>query len=605
MFHWVISSAHLNRTARCWKERLLVTLLVIPLAVVSCAAVPDTKTDLTSEVIRPEQALPPLAYFHFLQGYLSELAEEFPEAIEHYRAGLQFDPDSAFLRFQMASLHFTSGNIQKTINLLEQIDAKTVDDARILTQMAKMFAGAGKKDRALALFDHAIERNSERPQSYVEKGIFLFHGKQFVDAENMFARSIELAPQDPIGYFYLGKVNQVQGKGDEAKGFYRKTIVRAPRFERAYRELFQLLESDGQVAEAMIVLEGYLSDVNPHYKKFRQDLVRLLLQQKEFDRALAELEFLIENAPDDLNVQVRRALVFAEMKDVPRAIGEMTKIVEAHPSKLQVRDYLGLLYEQVGQIDQAVQVYHTNIDLDPTFYDSRIHLGYALYRLKRFEEAVPHLRRAIELNPGNAEPHLLLGLTYTQSKQHRMAVETFEVGLERHPNNVDLRFNLGAAYDKLGRFPDVVREMEAVMELNPDHGDALNYLGYSYADRGVNIERAVELTQRAVALKPNNGYYIDSLGWALFKMGRVQEALVEIQRAAELVKDDPVIFQHMGDIFLLQNERDKAKQSWLRSIELDPTNGKLQERYRDAGFGEPLEVGSELPPQPQVRHYAE
>ena len=106
-------------------------------------------------------------------------------------------------------------------------------------------------------------------------------------------------------------------------------------------------------------------------------------------------------------------------------------------------------------------------------------------------------------------------------------METFEVGLERHPKNVDLRFNLGAAYDKLGRFPDVVREMEAVMELNPDHSDALNYLGYSYADRGVNIEQAVALTQRAVALKPNNGYYFDSLGWALFKIGRVQDALVE------------------------------------------------------------------------------
>ena len=85
----------------------------------------------------------------------------------------------------------------------------------------------------------------------------------------------------------------------------------------------------------------------------------------------------------------------------------------------------------------------------------------------------------------------------------------------------------------------------------------------------------------------------------------LQEALVEIQRAAELVKDDPVIFEHMGEIYLLQNDRDKAKQSWLRSIELDPKNGKLQERFRDAGFGDPVEAGTELPPQPRVSQYAE
>jgi Flp pilus assembly protein TadD len=186
-----------------------------------------------------------------------------------------------------------------------------------------------------------------------------------------------------------------------------------------------------------------------------------------------------------------------------------------------------------------------------------------------------------------------------------MAIQTFKQGLDSHPENVDLRFNLGTAYDKLGRFSDVVREMEAVLELNPNHTDTLNYLGYSYADRGMNIDEALSLTQRAVALKPDNGYYVDSLGWALFKMGRVEEALVEIKRAAELVKNDPVIFEHMGEIYLLQNDRDKAKQAWLRSIELNPKNGKLQDRFREEGFGDPLESMLDLQPKPQIIQYAE
>ena len=186
-----------------------------------------------------------------------------------------------------------------------------------------------------------------------------------------------------------------------------------------------------------------------------------------------------------------------------------------------------------------------------------------------------------------------------------MAIKTFEQGLDRHPENVDLRFNLGTAYDKLGRFPDVVREMQTVLKLNSDHADALNYLGYSYADRGMNIDEAVTLTQRAVALKPNNGYYIDSLGWALFKMGRIQEALAEIKRAAELVKNDPVIFEHMGEIYLLQNDRDKAKQAWLRSIELNPGNGKLKDRFQKEGFGNPIEFIPDLPPKPRLSQYAE
>lgn len=605
MLNRVFSLTREIRHIRGWRERVVVSFLVIPLAVVSCAAVPESKNVSFSEAVSPERSRAPMAYYHFLRGYLAELAEDFPKALEQYRAGLQFDSDSTFLRFRIASLHFISGNLQKTVDLLVLIDPSMVRSPRVLTQMAKMFAGAGKSDRSLLLFDQALARNPERPESYLEKGIFLFNQKQLDGAEQMFARNVELAPQAPMGYFYLGKVNQAKNKNEEAESNYRKTIVRAPQFVRGYQELYKLLEADDRVAAAVGVLEGFLVEVNPRHKKFRQELVRLLLRQKEFTRALNELKFMMDQDPQDLNAQIRHALVFAEIKDTPRAIEEMSQIVDRNPSKVRARDYLGLLHEQADQFEAAIQVYKSNINLDPTFYESRIHLGYLFYRLKRYEEAVPHLRRSLELKPGNPEPHLLLGLTYTQSQKHKMAMKTFEQGLDRHPKNVDLRFNLGTAYDKLGRFPDVVREMEAVLELNSDHADALNYLGYSYADRGMNIDEALTLTQRAVALKPDNGYYVDSLGWALFKMGRIQEALAEIKRAAELVKNDPVIFEHMGEIYLLQNDRDKAKQAWLRSIELNPRNGKLQERFREEGFGEPLESMPGSPSKPRVMQYVD
>ncbi len=605
MLNWAFSPTRGIRTIRGWRERVVVICLVIPLAVASCAAVPESKSIPFSEAVPLEQSLAPMASYHFLRGYLAELAEDFPKALEQYRAGLQFDSDSTFLRFRMASLYFISGNLQKTVDLLERIDPAMVRSPQVLTQMAKMFAGAGKSDRSLHLFDQALARNQERSESYLEKGIFLFNEKQLDEAGQMFARSVELAPQAPMGYFYLGKVNQAKNKNEEAQSNYRKTIMRAPQFVRGHQRLYKLLEADGQVAEAVKVLEGYLTEVNPHHKRFRQELVRLLLRHKEFDRALTELEFMMGQDPEDLNAQIRHALVFSEIKDTSRAIKEMSQIMDRNPSKVQVRDYLGLLYEQADQFEEAIQTYQFNIELDPTFYDSQIHLGYLFYRLKRYEEAVPHLRRSLALKPRGPESHLLLGLTYTQSQQHKMAVETFEQGLDRHPKNVDLRFNLGTVYDKLGRFPDVIREMEAVLELNPDHADALNYLGYSYADRGMNIDEAVTLTQRAVALKPDNGYYIDSLGWALFKMGRIQEALVEIKRAAQLVKDDPVIFEHMGEIYLLQNARDKAKQAWLQSIGLDPRNGELQERFREEGFGDPLEFMPGSPPKPRAIKYAE
>jgi Flp pilus assembly protein TadD len=131
--------------------------------------------------------------------------------------------------------------------------------------------------------------------------------------------------------------------------------------------------------------------------------------------------------------------------------------------------------------------------------------------------------------------------------------------------------------------------MESTLRLDPKHSDALNYLGYSYADRGIHIEEAVSLIKRAVSIKPNNGYYVDSLGWAFFKMGLLDEALTELKRAAVLVTDDPVIYEHLGEIYLGQNRQQDAREAWLRSLELDPSNSKLMQRFRDRGFGDPVD----------------
>ncbi len=589
-----------------WLERVLVMFLLVPLVVVSCAAVPEPEPD---SVTQPEFVLPPPpapAQYHFLQGYLAELANDVPKAVFEYRAALQFDPKSVFLRVRLAALQFLSGNMQRAVATLDRIPTTRVQDAGVLAEMAKIYAGGGKFDRALELYDEAIRANPEREETYFDKGVLLLNLKRPLQAEAVFVQGVAHAPESHFGHFYRGKAFEAQGKGTEAKEAYRQAIKRAERFEPAYQALLNLYESDGDLQEAIQLYQQFVSSVRPRGNTFRKDFIRFLVNQKDFERALDMLDQMIVDDPEDVKVQIQKALVYVEMKDPHRAITDLKRIVQAHPSELRVRDYLGWLYEQIDDVEGAIEAYRTNIDMDSTFYDSRIHLGILLYRLTRYDEAALHLTRAVGLKPGNPETHFLLGLSYLQAEAFEQATSAFEKGLEYHPNDENLRFNLGAAYDKLDRFPDVVREMEAVLALNPEHADALNYLGYSYADRGINGEKAVELTRRAVALKPDNGAYVDSLGWALFKIGRVAEALREIQRAAELVNDDPVIFEHLGEIYLTQEHQEAAKDAWIRALKLDPRNEKLIKRFREVGFGNPPNLqGEPLEDDAQVSQYAD
>jgi tetratricopeptide (TPR) repeat protein len=133
----------------------------------------------------------------------------------------------------------------------------------------------------------------------------------------------------------------------------------------------------------------------------------------------------------------------------------------------------------------------------------------------------------------------------------------------------------------------MVKYLKKVIEINPQHADALNYLGYSYAEKGVNLEEARSLISKALDLKPDNGYIIDSLGWVYFKLGQYDEALKTLLKAAEIVKDDPVIFEHIGDVYNSKGLNDKARAFWEKAIELNKKEEGLKEN--EEGLKERIE----------------
>ncbi|MCX5718839.1 MAG: tetratricopeptide repeat protein [Nitrospirae bacterium] len=145
-------------------------------------------------------------------------------------------------------------------------------------------------------------------------------------------------------------------------------------------------------------------------------------------------------------------------------------------------------------------------------------------------------------------------------------------------------------FEKTNRFDEMVISLKKTIEINPKHADALNYLGFSYADKGINLEEARLLINKALELKPDSGYIIDSLGWVYFKMGNYDEAMKILQRAAEMVKDDPVIYEHIGDVYSSKGLKERAKEFWEKSLELQEKEEGLKERVekkiQELGHGE-------------------
>lgn len=571
-----------------------ISLALILFTVMACAASPQAPQ--TAVISQPTAKTKPPAHipdasaaYHFMLGYQAESSQDIDRAIQEYLTVLKTDPSAQSVKARLAELYFSLGDFSNAQRYANEATEGVGQDAQLLTQIAKIFVGVGQGDRAVTLLDRAIEQDPTVSDAYFSKGLLLLNLKRLPEAEQAVRAGLARNPESPVGQYHLGRILLEAGKSEEAAASFDRAIAFNQSFEPAYLALASLYEARQDRDKAVGILQKYLRNVNPRNRDIRHHLVRLYVSLKDYKGATKELDELLAEDPTDLDAHLRLALIEGEQKDYARAINRLTMILKARPAELKVRDYLGYLYEEAKEPQKALDTYTLNVQLEPSYFEGHLHLGVLFYRLKKFPDSVTHLAEASRLNPKQPESHIVLGLAHLQMEQYEKATQAFEEGIRQNPKNADLYFNLGTAYDKLNRFDEVVRVMEIALQLDPHHADALNYLGYSYAERGIKIDQALSLTKQAVALKPENGYYVDSLGWAFFKSGLLTEALTEIKRAVALVGDDPVIFEHLGDIYAKQQRMSEAREAWLHSLELDPSNTKLIERFRDLGMGDPIE----------------
>jgi tetratricopeptide (TPR) repeat protein len=571
-----------------------ISLALILFTVMACAAAPQAPqaTVISQPTVKskPPAHIPDAsATYHFMLGYQAESSQDIDRAIQEYLTVLKTDPSAQSVKARLAELYFSLGDFPNAQRYANEAAEGVGQDAQLLTQIAKIFVGVGQGDRAVTLLDRAIEQDPTASEAYFAKALLLLNLKRLPEAEQAVRAGIARNPESPVGQYHLGRILLEAGKLEEAAASFDRAIAVNQSFEPAYLALASLYEARQDRDKAVGILQKYLRNVNPRNRDIRHHLVRLYVSMKDYKGATKELGELLAEDPTDLDAHLRLALIEGEQKDYARAINRLTMILKARPAELKVRDYLGYLYEEAKEPQKALDAYTLNIQLEPSYFEGHLHLGVLFYRLKKFPDSVTHLAEASKLNPKQPESHIVLGLAYLQMEQYEKATQAFEEGIRQNPKSADLYFNLGTAYDKLNRFDEVVRVMEIALQLDPHHADTLNYLGYSYAERGIKIDQALSLTKQAVALKPENGYYVDSLGWAFFKSGLLTEALTEIKRAVALVGDDPVIFEHLGDIYAKQQRMPEAREAWLHSLELDPSNAKLIERFRDLGMGDPAQ----------------
>lgn len=491
------------------------------------------------------------AAYYYLRSEIEARGANIAEAISNLDRAIEKDKNQPYLWFKRASLYASIGDLKKAEEDVRQALAVSPDDLPSLILLGKIHQSQNRFEEATAAYQRALKVDAGS-----EEANFLL--LEVYVAQKNYPAALELVQawkrresDSVIPLFYEASL-------------YQNFIKNPSKAIAAYRQILNLEPDNVRALSA---------------------LAELYLNRKEERNVLDTFRQMEALAPTDVALQLKMAVIYYEHKQYDRAVEKFQEILKIHPDADRIVYYLGVIYENIKRDDEARVQFEKIRDNSDFYKDARIHLAFLKRRADKEDEAIRILEEAIRAKPKVNTFYEYLAEIHRDRRDFAKAVGILKKGLARCPDKESLYYSLGMVYERAEQFDEGVRAMQSVLKINPENPNALNFIGYSYADRRIKLDEAMALIQKALLLKPDDGYITDSLGWAHYQKGDLDQALVYIQKAYQLAPKEPTITEHLGDVFLAQNERKKALKYFREALSLlekkdDAQSQKDRERLK-------------------------
>jgi tetratricopeptide (TPR) repeat protein len=475
---------------------------------------------------------------------LAQYAHQPALALRNAQLWRELEPESVQAIQKLASLLLANGRITEAKPHLEAW-LKTGNSVEVFSQLHALFARQKDKQAVLDLV-------SDLAAAY---------------------------PALPEARFAVAQVALQAGQMPRALAALDEALRLRPQWESAALLKAQvLMRKDGEVAAQAFLLE--FLGANPDAREVRLAYAKQLARVGRFSESRVEFERLTQDAPNNPEAHFTLGLIAMQTNDLGSARGAFLKALElGHPEPDSVRYYLGQLAEAENQFEVALQWYQQSTDGRHRF-DAQLRVAAMLSRLGRVQEARDWLA-ALPVVDDNERIQVVQAeaLLLRDAKDYQAVFEVLSRGLEKMPDAPDLLYDRAMAAEKLDRLDVLEQDLRRLIKLKPDHAHAYNALGYTLADRTNRLTEAVALLSQALKLSPEDPFILDSMGWALFKLKRMPEAVDHLRRAFT-AKPDPEIAAHLGEALWVKNDkgdRDEARRVWQGSLKVHPDNESLRE----------------------------
>jgi len=502
------------------------------------------------------------ALAHFGTGLSLEHAGNADQALAEYLQAFRMDNSQASLAVGIARAYLRRQEPVKAIEVLEVASKANRSMPSLWMSLGLAYRAAGQITNAMAAFCEV--QKLDPSQLDAAQSLLEIHLQKdaLADAAKVLDQSWAGHSEDAMYWMRLGDLHAAAFR---EKSALEQRISRA-RIQQCYEKANALSADNTEVLVRLA--ESYAESGNP------------VLAAETYAR-------ILQVHPNAVQLRERLAGLFLLTGQKEKAAGLLEQIIKTDPLRFQIYNLLGNLYEDLNWNEKAISNYRQSIAVNADQLEPMLRLALLETQAKRFAEALKLLGQAGEKFPDVYQVPYFRALAYSDQKDFLNAVKAFETAdtmagktpEEPQPDSAFF-FYYGSVCERAGNLNKAAALFEKALNLNPENHAAANYLGYMWAEKAIRLQDAHQWIQKAVALQPDNGAYLDSLGWVLFKLDRPQEALPHLRRAADLIKGDAVVCEHLAEVLLKLGQREAAISQLRRAVEAAPSNKELAEKLQ-------------------------
>jgi tetratricopeptide (TPR) repeat protein len=450
---------------------------------------------------------------------------------------LERAPDQRGLNFSYAQVLTKIGRGAESVKYLERAVEVDPTFGPAIQQLVEIYQSTGQWQKAAAVLQPLINDDPTNLDFQRQQAYFYLRSGQPEMARARFVSLLTTDPKDTRTQFYLAESLSDLEQFDEA--------------DRLYRQILEKTPDDPDVLASFGLTQ---------------------VGRKKYDEATKTFRTLLalSDVSEGLQVLAKTQLAFIDLQkgNVQAAVDASTPLFVFHdkPNPQPINIALDALRKQKRYSDAALLLQPL---VDKYSSDAFVNARYIEMLARAGDKDRARVAAATQSKFG-VHNTISAAEAYIQADQYDQAIGVVKDALRSKPDEVELQFELAAVMDRAGDKPAAEKTFLAILDKHPDNSGTMNYLGYMWAEQGVHLDQAAELLNKAVGIEPGNGAYLDSLGWAYFRQGKLELAEKYLNDAARILPRDATVHEHLGDVIAKRGDATRALSLYRAALTLDP-----------------------------------